>query len=181
MGTIFFTAILTLAQIATVFLGFRQAAPDDKQRAILLSAIAAVAALGLVILSIKPQFDYARLDLRPTIRMSPDGKAVFFFRATNDLQWVSYAQGKTNDPTDPRLFDFIPLIRKGEESIPRKWLEPGDWTFDIDAVNEYGKISQRVIFESEGGLPKLTFMRVTRKPHAILCQTPKRRFTPLCE
>jgi hypothetical protein len=98
---------------------------------------------------IRPQWDYARLELLPNVPII-DGKATFVFRATANLQSVSFAMGKTDEPA-ARTYDLIYLIREGRESLPRVTVSMGDWTFDIDALGAYGKIAQHCMSSEHFG------------------------------
>jgi hypothetical protein len=59
-----FTAIVTISQIVTGCLGYRQAPRRERILIEVLTAASVIAATGIVIEGIVPQFDYARLDLR---------------------------------------------------------------------------------------------------------------------
>jgi hypothetical protein len=176
------TAVLAFTQFATAWYG-REMAParfGDKPL-LALSAIALFAAVGIAATTtadeISPEWQYARL-----VPVGSVGdKVIFFFRATANLQSVSYARYTTSN-LNMGAYTLIPLIRKGMESLPREALSQGDWTFDIDALGDYGKVLQRIIIDDDAnGKPAVIYSRVMRKfVGSVICQSPKRRFAPSC-
>jgi hypothetical protein len=121
-----FAAIVALSQAATAWLGYRFAlkhSPSDQERSshqatfLILGVIGIAAAFGIAALGIyeqiKPQWDYARLELLPNVPII-DGKATFVFRATTNLQSVSFAMGKTTD--DPATRTYV--VRRIWENCP---------------------------------------------------------------
>ena len=102
-----------------------------------------------------------------------NNEAVFFFDATNNLNVVDVALRVTDGPYRRR--DRFEHIREGVQADILYHVGIGDWTLDIDAPGEHGKMLQHLIIEEKDGLPTVTFSRVTRKGnHGLrMCQTPR--------
>lgn len=142
-------------------------------------SVLCVAIIGLRDLSArsKPDYDYAYLVPAGAINT----EAAFFFNATHNIDVLDVALRATDGPYRRR--DRFDHIRQGVQSDFIYRIGLGDWTLDVDAPGEYGKMLQHLIIEEKDGLPILTFSRVTRKGyHGLkMCQTPRTQLgIPLC-
>jgi hypothetical protein len=133
--------------------------------------------LGDVWARSKPDYDYAYLVAAGTI----NNEAAFFFDATHNIDVLDVALRVTDGPYRRR--DRFDHVRQGVQSDFIYRVGLGDWTLDLDAPGEYGKVLQRLIIEEKDGLPIVTFSRVMRKGgHGLkVCQTPRTQLgIPLC-
>jgi hypothetical protein len=105
----------------------------------------------------RSQTDYDYAYLVPA--GAANSEAVFFFDATNNLNVLDVALRVTDGPYRRR--DRFEHIRKGVQADILYHVGIGDWTLDIDALGEHGKILQHLIIEEKDGLPAVTFSRVT--------------------
>ena len=142
-------------------------------------AVLCIGTIGLrdLLARSKPEYDYAYLVPAGAIDM----EAAFFFNATHNIDVLDVALRVTDGPYRRR--DRFDHIRQGVQSDFIYRIGLGDWTLDVDAPSEHGKVLQHLIIEEKDGLPIVTFSRVTRKGnHGLkICQTPRTQLgIPLC-
>ena len=159
------------AQLYAFHLGTRvqQGHKEDTHRA-RLSAATAIGILAIMANSFlerwnksQPQYDYAYL------------VPISTFNATDNLDVLDVALRTTRGAYQRRnRFDHV---RRGAQSDTIYAIGPGDWTLDIDAPGDHGKVLQRLLIENENGKPAVTFSRVTRKDsyNLVMCQSPTTR------
>jgi hypothetical protein len=141
--------------------------------------ILCLAAIGLREQWIKarPDYDYAYL-----VQIgAKDDEGVFFFNASANIDVLDITLRVTDGPYQRR--NRFEHIREGVQSDIDYRIGIGDWTLDIDAPGQHGKVLQHLIIEEKDGLPTVTFSRVTLKSGQGLrmCQTPRTQLgIPLC-
>jgi hypothetical protein len=125
----------------------------------------------------KPDYDYAHLVPAGAI----NNEAAFFIDATHNIDVLDVALRVTDGPYRRR--DRFEHVRQGAQSDFIYSVGLGDWSLDLDAPGESGKVLQHLIIEEKDGVPIVTFSRVTRKGgHGLrMCQTPRTQLgIPLC-
>jgi hypothetical protein len=141
-------------------------------------AVLCIGTIGLrdLLVRSKPDYDYAYLVPAGAVGT----EAAFFFDATHNIDVLDVALRVTDGPYRRR--DRFDRVRQGVQSDFIYRVGLGDWTLDVDAPGEYGKVLQHLIIEEKDG-PIVTFSRVTRKGyHGLkICQTPRTQLgVPLC-
>jgi len=179
--------IAAIAQLASLYWGITTPLKEQRSHAhrLRLATAAAVGILCLFIFGVRerlakaqPDYDYAYLVQMGTTN---NDEAAFFFNATHNIDVIDVALWVTNGPFLRR--NRFEHIRQGMQADYLYALGIGDWTLDIDAPGEHGKMLQRLIIEERNGSPVVTFSRVIEKgDHGLRkCQTPRTQLgIPLC-
>jgi hypothetical protein len=147
-----------------------------------IAAAFAIFCLGLIALREKLTSNEADYDYAYLVQIgAKNNEGVFFFNATHNIDVIDVALRMTDGPYQRR--DRFEHIRQDVQSDIDYRIGIGDWTLDIDAPGQYGKVLQHLIIEEKDGLPTVTFSRVTLKDgHGLrMCQTPRTQLgIPLC-
>jgi hypothetical protein len=170
--------IAAVTQFASVYWGLTTPLKEQRGHAYRLR-LAAAAGIGILCLAIlglrersakaQPDYDYAYLVPAGTA----NDQVLFFFKSTHNIDVLDVALWVTKGSFQRR--DRFEHIRQGAQADTIYPLAIGDWTLDIDAPGEHGKMLQHLIIERKDGIPVVTFSRVTEKgTHGLrMCQTPR--------